>query len=297
MTVSKKITEWQRGSMSKRAAARFTRMYEGRQPAAKRAATVAHPQPRSLAISTIWQRFCQRSAWRELANIVGITLAYFFTRGVVRGREGDAFVNAHTLIQMEQALGIYHEQALQQFALTHQWLIDFVNNYYLYGHLPVLIGVALWLFWCRPTQYAWFRNAFIISAAIGLTIYVSVPMAPPRFLPGFVDTMQIHGFDVDGSAAGLLYNPYAAMPSLHTGWSVLSGFFIVIASRRWWGKLLGIALPMLMIISVVLTGNHYFLDAVVGSAVVALAVAVAWAVERGPWAVRQRSDQPASARS
>lgn len=281
--------------VSSRVAARFARMYHGRRPAAKHATTVA--KTRATTIATIRQRFGRRSAWRELANVIGITMAYFLTRGVIRGREGDAFANAQTLIQMEQALGIYHEQALQQLALTQQWLVDFVNYYYLYGHLPVLIGVALWLFWWRPTQYAWFRNAFIISAALGLTLYVSVPMAPPRFLPGFVDTMRVQGLDVDGSAAGLLYNPYAAMPSLHTGWSVLSGFFIVIASRQRWGKLLGFALPTLMIVSVVLTGNHYFLDAVVGSAVVALALTLAWAVERGPWAVRQGAGQRASVRS
>jgi membrane-associated phospholipid phosphatase len=273
-----------------RAAVRFTRMYQGRHPAAQRAAVATVAKP------TIWQQFMRRNGLREMANVLAITFAYFITRGIIRGREGDAFANAYTLIKMERALGIYHEFALQQFALGHQWLIDFVNNYYLYGHLPVLIGVTVWLFWWRPTVYPWIRNAFIISAAIGLTIYVTVPVAPPRCLPGFVDTMRISGFDVDGSAAGPLYNPYAAMPSLHTGWSVLSGFAIFIASRRWWLKAIGIALPALMVVSVVLTGNHYFLDAVVGSAVVALALALAWAVERGPWANRHYAEQRVTVR-
>jgi membrane-associated phospholipid phosphatase len=156
--------------------------------------------------------------------------------------------------------------------------------------------VTIWLFWWRPTVYPWIRNAFIISAAIGLTIYVAVPMAPPRFLPGFVDTMRVSGFDVDGSAAGPLYNPYAAMPSLHTGWSVLSGFAIFVASRRWWLKAIGIILPSLMVVSVVLTGNHYFLDAVVGAGVVALALTLAWAVERGPWSARNYAGERVTAR-
>ena len=59
-----------------------------------------------------------------------------------------------------------------------------------------------------------------LAATIGLAIYVWLPMAPPRFLPGFTDTMQLYGFNVDGSAAGPFYNPYAAMPSLHTGWAI-----------------------------------------------------------------------------
>jgi membrane-associated phospholipid phosphatase len=273
-----------------RAAARFARMYEGRRPDARRA--VSEPTARP----TIWRQFMRRNGLRELANVLVITFAYFVTRGIIRGREGDAFANAYTLIEMERALGIYHEQAIQRFALGYGWLIDFVNNYYLYGHLPLLIGVTIWLFWWRPTVYPWFRNAFIISAAIGLTIYVAVPMAPPRFLPGFVDTMRVSGFDVDGSAAGPLYNPYAAMPSLHTGWAVLSGFGIFVASRRWLLKTLGIILPSLMVVSVVLTGNHYFLDAVVGTGVVALALALAWAVERGPWAARHYAEERVTAR-
>jgi membrane-associated phospholipid phosphatase len=280
-----KLAGRQGSRASKRAAARFARMDEGRQPAARRAVTVP-PAPRP----TFWRQLARRNAWRELANVAAITFAYFMTRGIVRGREGDAFANAYTLIEMERALGIYHEQAIQQFALANDWLITFVNNYYLYGHLPVLVGVAVWLFWWRPALYPWFRNAFIISAAIGLTIYVAVPMAPPRFLPGYVDTMQVYGFDVDGSAAGPMYNPYAAMPSLHTGWSVLSGFGIFIASRRWWGKALGIIVPTLMVVSVVMTGNHFFLDAVVGTAVVALALAIGWAVVRGPWAARREAE-------
>jgi len=273
-----------------RAAARFARMYQGRRPAAQR------PVVTNVARPTVWQQFTRRNGLREVANVLAITFAYFITRGIIRGREGDAFANAHTLVSMERALGIYHEYAPQQFALGHQWLIGFVNNYYLYGHLPVLIGVTAWLFWWRPTVYPWIRNAFIISAAIGLTIYVAVPMAPPRFLPGFVDTMRVSGFDVDGSAAGPLYNPYAAMPSLHTGWSVLSGFALFVAGRQRWLKAIGIILPTLMVVSVVLTGNHYFLDAVVGTAVVALALTLAWAVERGPWAHRDYAEQRVSVR-
>lgn len=274
-----------------RAAARFTRMYQGRRPAARRAASASVARPAAL-----WERLLRRNALRELLNVALITLVYFVTRGIVRGRESDAFANAYTLIEMERALGLYHELSLQRLALGQDWLIGFVNNYYLYGHLPVLVGVAVWLFWRRPAVYPWIRNAFILSAAIGLTIYVSVPMAPPRFLPGFVDTMRLYGFDVDGSAAGPLYNPFAAMPSLHTGWSVLSGFAIFVACRRWWGKALGIVLPALMVVSVVLTGNHYFLDAVVGGGVVALALALAWVLEHGPWTNRDLVEQRVTAR-
>lgn len=232
-----------------------------------------------------WRRLLLGQGARELAAVLLVTLAYFLTRGLVRGREADAFRHANELLQLERLLHLDWERPIQALALSHGWLLEFVNQYYLLGHLPVLIGVALWLFVWRPQSYSWFRNAFILSALIGLVLYVWLPMAPPRFLPGFTDTMKLYGFDVDGSAAGLFYNPYAAMPSLHTGWSVLAGVAIFATTRRWWGKLLGILLPTLMVVSVVMTGNHYILDAVVGAAVTALALALSSLIERGPWAV------------
>lgn len=222
-----------------------------------------------------WRRILLGRGPRELASVLLVTVAYFLTRGLVRGREADAFHHANELIQLQEFLRIDWERPLQALALNNRWLLDFVNQYYLLGHLPVLIGVALWLFFWRPQSYPWFRNAFILSALFGLVIYVWLPMAPPRFLPGFTDTMKVYGFDVDGSAAGPFYNPYAAMPSLHTGWSVLSGALIFATTRRWWGKLLGVLLPTLMVLSVIMTGNHFILDAVVGAAITALALALA----------------------
>jgi membrane-associated phospholipid phosphatase len=228
-----------------------------------------------------WRQILLGRGPRELASVLVVTLAYFLTRGLVRGREADAFRHATELLQLERLLHLDWESPLQALALNHSWLLTFVNDYYLVGHLPVLIGVALWLFFWRSQVYPWFRNAFIFSATIGLAIYVWLPMAPPRFLPGFTDTMRLYGFDVDGSAAGLFYNPYAAMPSLHTGWSLLAGVAIFVTVRHWWGKALGVLLPTLMVLSVIMTGNHYVLDAVAGAAVTVLALALATLVERG----------------
>jgi membrane-associated phospholipid phosphatase len=235
----------------------------------------------TIAPPARWRRLLLGRGPRELASVLLVTLAYFLTRGLVRGREADAFRHANELLQLERLLHIDWERPIQALALSQGWLLDFVNQYYLVGHLPVLIGVALWLFFWRPQSYSWFRNAFILSAIIGLIIYVWLPMAPPRFLPGFTDTMKLYGFDVDGSAAGPFYNPYAAMPSLHTGWAILAGVAIFANTRHWWGKLLGVLLPALMVLSVIMTGNHYILDAVVGAAVTALALALSSLMERG----------------
>lgn len=225
-----------------------------------------------------------REGWsvglRELAGVLVVTLAYFLTRGLVRGRESDAMANAWALLRLEDALFLDIERRLQALTLPHEWIIGLANGYYLYAHLPLLVGVALWLFWWRPWAYAWMRNAFLLSALFGLIIYVALPMAPPRFLPGYVDTMRLHGFDVDGSAAGAFYNPYAAMPSLHTGWSLLSGLAIIACTRAWWSRLIGGAIPAGMTLAVMVTGNHYLLDAVAGAAVVVAALALATLIGR-----------------
>jgi membrane-associated phospholipid phosphatase len=214
----------------------------------------------------------------EFALILFVTLAYFLTRGLIRGRESDAVEHANKLLTIERALHLDPEQAIQHFTLHHEWLVQFANNFYLYAHLPVLIAVAIWLYWWRPWAYPWFRNAFLISALFGLSIYVILPVAPPRFMPGFVDTMALYGFNVDGSAAGPLYNPYAAMPSLHVGWSLLAGIALIACARSWWLKAAGIALPTLMTFAVIMTGNHYLLDIVAGAVVilVSLSLSALW---------------------
>ncbi len=217
------------------------------------------------------ERIARPNAWHTLVEIVVIlfvTLAYFLTRGLIRGREGDAVDHASKLLRIESALHLNPEQPVQHFALHHERLLQLANNFYLYAHLPVLIGVAVWLYVARPWAYPWFRNAFLISALFGLSIYVLLPVAPPRFMPGFVDTMALYGFNVDGSAAGPLYNPYAAMPSLHVGWSLLAGIALIACARSWWLQAAGVALPVLMTFAVMMTGNHYLLDVIAGAAVV-----------------------------
>ncbi|HEY8293604.1 MAG TPA: phosphatase PAP2 family protein [Thermomicrobiales bacterium] len=224
------------------------------------------PRPEPIARPNRWLTLI------EVALILVVTFAYFLTRGLIRGRESDAVKNASRLLNIERALHLRPERAMQQFALHHEWLMQLANNFYLYAHLPVLIAVAVWLYWWRPWAYPWFRNAFLISALFGLSIYVIFPVAPPRFMPGFVDTMALYGFNVDGSAAGPLYNPYAAMPSLHVGWSLLAGIAIIAAARSWWLKAAGMALPILMTFAVIMTGNHYLLDVIAGAIVVLISL-------------------------
>lgn len=220
----------------------------------------------------------------EVAFVLVVTFAYFLTRGVITGRAGDAVAHADDILAIERIVHMDPEAALQALALQHPWLVQAANIFYLVGHVPVLLTVAIWLYARHPWAYRWFRNAFLCSALLGLTVYVLLPVAPPRFLPGFVDTLKASGVNLDGSSVGLLYNPYAAMPSLHVGWELLAGVAIFAAARAWWLKAAGVALPFLMAFTVLVTGNHYLLDVVVGTmiALISLSFSAWWFVQRQP---------------
>jgi hypothetical protein len=214
--------------------------------------------------------------WRELALVLVVTCAYFLTRGLIRGRASDALLHARDILAIEQTLHIEPEGVLQHLALAHPLALQAANLFYLGGHLPVLIAVAVWLYLRHPAAYRFYRNAFAISALLGLAIYIALPVAPPRFLPGFVDTLKSAGIGLDGSTVGLLYNPYAAMPSLHVGWALLAGMALITSARTRWLRAAGVALPALMTLVVLVTGNHFLLDVLAGIGIALLSLACSW---------------------
>jgi hypothetical protein len=240
----------------------------------QRERTIDHPPPGGRRHSPVAR------ALREVAIALVVTFAYFLTRGLVRGGEHTAIAHATALLDLERRLHIAPEQRLQAFALRHLLLVHIADTFYLGAHLPVLIGVAIWLYHWRPRAYRFFRTAFLCSALIGLSVYVLYPVAPPRFLPGFVDTMRRYSFNVDGSAAGPFYNPYAAVPSLHVAWALLAGAAIAACARPRWVRALGVLLPVAMVLAVVITGNHFLLDVLSGCAVAAVALLLArwWSI-------------------
>ena len=230
-----------------------------------------------------------RPGKRDLAELflIASTLPlYYLVRGSAQQRVGEAFARSIDLIKLEKGLGIFWEADLQSRVVSYGWLVQFLNGFYLYGHLPVIGALALWLyFWHRP-QYLLMRNAFLLSGAIGLIVYVSFPVAPPRFLPewGFVDTVLDQYNTGRPLTPSFFVNEYAAMPSLHFGWNLLAGVAIWQASRHIGIRAFAVLMPLAMLTDIILTANHYFLDAAAGLLVVSLgasiAVGVRWAVMR-----------------
>jgi hypothetical protein len=221
-----------------------------------------------------------RPGKKDIAEILLLTSVlplYYLVRGSVQERVGEALARGADLIRLEKSIGIFWEVDIQGWVLSYGWLVQVLNNFYLYGHLPIIGALAVWLyFWHRP-QYLLMRNAFLISGAIGLIVYVSFPVAPPRFLPefGFVDTV-LDQYDTGRPLTPAFFvNEYAAMPSLHFGWNLLVGFSIWLASRALLIRAFAVLMPFAMFTDIIMTANHYFLDAVGGLLAVAIGLAIA----------------------
>jgi len=217
------------------------------------------------------------SFFREVL-IVGLCyFVYSQVRGLAADRVFDAFANAYSVVKIEQSLGIFKELAFQALILPHDVAIDVFNLIYFYGLFPLLLPTALFLYFRRPHVYELTRNAFLLSGAIAVILYLAVPTAPPRLLGmGFIDTLGagLTPFTPSyGSIPGV--NQYAAVPSMHVGWNFLTALALYWALSGVRGRGLVFILPVAMFTATVVTGNHYFIDGVLGIIVACIGVGVA----------------------
>ncbi len=229
-----------------------------------------------------WQ-LSARVGLHEIAVVVVAFLIYFLIRGLVVGRAGEAMVRGFNVIDLEQRLHMYWELEMQSWILDSFWLIKLMNWIYFWGHMPLIIPTALWLYVRHRAGYRLARNAFLASGAIGVVIYWAFPVAPPRLIPfgGFIDTMAAFdrvGYNAQETKA--FVNEFAAIPSLHFGWSLLLGLIVAYEGKRPLFWLFGALWPIAMFFSVVMTGNHFILDTIAGAIVSFAGLAIAWLIER-----------------
>lgn len=218
--------------------------------------------------------------WQAGLVALGV-FVYFRVRGLTEGSVGLAHQHARDIVQFERSLGINVETGLQDLVAPSESLQTFANWIYVWGHWPVIIVTMLWLAWRHRVEFVRLRDGMMVSGALGLVVFMSYPVAPPRLAGlGLVDTVteQSEAYRVLQPPA--FVNQYAAMPSLHSGWDLLVGMAIVSAASTLALKVVGFAMPVLMAFAVVATANHYIVDVVAGVALALVGHAVALWLER-----------------
>ncbi|MEP7215874.1 MAG: phosphatase PAP2 family protein [Anaerolineaceae bacterium] len=215
------------------------------------------------------------SLGREVVVVVAAYFLYFAVRGLTEGGMAAATRHAWDIVELERRGGLLVEADLQSHIIGHPWLVDLVNWVYIWGHWPVIAVTAIWLFLRRRSMYGNIRDAFLISGGIGLIIFALYPVAPPRLIDvGLVDTVTLHSQAYRALQPTQLTNQYAAFPSLHFGWNLLIGLAIFLSTEHWLARGFGLALPVFMFLAVVLSGNHFIIDAIAGGALALAAFAI-----------------------
>lgn len=226
----------------------------------------------------------------EVAALIALYVLYNKTRAAVQGAEALAVANARTIADFEAAIGLNFEEPLQQLFLDNFTFISFWNIYYGTIHFVMPVVALVWLYRVAPARYVRWRNTLIILLGLGVLAFWLYPLAPPRFLPelGFVDTaIGYANFGKPATTQKEAGNFFAAMPSLHIGWSTWCTFALWPVVKHWWGRALLVAYPLCTLFAIVVTGNHWWMDAVGGW--VALAAAYGLATLAASMAARRRT--------
>jgi len=229
--------------------------------------------------------------WREILIVGVLDIVYETVRNISSAKPSRAYENALRLIDWQKALGLWHELSIQQWALGWTPLIVFANYFYGSVYVAATIFGLIFLYRKFPDDYPLHRNMLAVTTMLGLIGFATFPLMPPRLLDdtilldglnvgrffGFVDTLvdfpTFWSFNDETMKA--ISNQFAAMPSLHCAWAFWGTAVFLPRVKSWWAKALAIGYPAMTIFVVVITGNHYFLDAVGGLAVFGIGLVIA----------------------
>jgi hypothetical protein len=240
----------------------------------------SHPLYRQLArvwrLSGRWLPNGWLDAIRQLALFAGAYYLYRIVRGFVDGQAGLAFENARTLVDVERSLGLFFEPGLQSWARGEEWLLWCANWMYVNSHFVVTTTFLIWLYIARNFAFYYVRNMFMVAMGLALAGYLAYPTAPPRFLPewGFTDSVAAFVGEGAENSANVLYNPFAAVPSMHVAFALMIAVPAVMLVHNRLLKALWALYPLVVTFVVMVTANHFWMDALLG-AVVAVAAASA----------------------
>jgi hypothetical protein len=257
--------------------------------------------------------------WKEVLLGLSVYIVYSIVRnqfGSAGGDPGPAFGHAKDIIAIERALHLYVEPGLQQWylRLPGQGLIRLWNVYYGLAHFVVTFVALVWMFRVHPHRHRLLRNTLAITTALAVIGFASYSLMPPRLLDdpgqyggcqvyapaaaraappgalsapgcdeyGYVDTVARFGGWISFGNEGMkdVSNQYAALPSMHIGWSTWSAIVLVPLLRRRWAKVLAALHPALTLLCIMLTGNHYWIDGLGGLLCLAAGFGVALLVTK-----------------
>jgi hypothetical protein len=222
--------------------------------------------------STTRQRVRAAGAFvREAAMVAGLFGLWQLANTLARSDGGGAFARARWIRRFDDALPLPSEHTMQHLVLPHPVLVQGANLYYATMHMTTMFAFLVWLFVRHRDRYRPIRTVVAVTT-LGCLLVQLVPVAPPRMLPGFVDTALRFGQSVYSN--GLPIDQLSAMPSIHVAWAVTVGWYAWRVSPSRW-RWLGPLHAVLTCLVVVVTGNHWWLDGIVA---VAILVVSAWLV-------------------
>ncbi|MCX4777965.1 phosphatase PAP2 family protein [Streptomyces sp. NBC_01264] len=220
--------------------------------------------------------------WFEVLLIAVSYWTYSLIRNAVPEQKAAALANADWIWNVERSLGIAVEERVNHAVNSVTWLVVGMNYYYATLHFVLTICVLVWIYRFHPGRYAATRLVLFATTGVALVGYYFYPLAPPRLMNGqnFIDTVLVHHTWGSMASGNLKHmsNQYAAMPSMHIGWSLWCGLTIFAVASAPWARILGLLYPTATLIVIVSTANHFWLDAVGGMLCLAFGYAVsrAW---------------------
>ncbi|CAB4873203.1 unannotated protein [freshwater metagenome] len=226
----------------------------------------------------------------QVSLMLVLYLSYRLIRGVIDDPQGTAAAFAHgrSIIDLERSLGIFVEPDLQNLFGATGVVADFASWTYINAQMTVTLAALVYLYVAHNRSFYFVRNMFIVSWCIALAGYTLYPAAPPRFFPewGFVDSVaSFTGVQPTDAAADALFNPYAAVPSMHVAFALMIGVPLAKLAQRRAVRIFWMMYPVLVTFVIVVTANHFLTDAVLGALTAAMAAggAVSLARTRAAW--------------
>jgi PAP2 superfamily len=212
----------------------------------------------------------------EGAVVLGLYGLYELARGLIVGDARIADNHAQGVVALERWLHVFFEANVQHAARALPGLTSLLGTAYLTLHLGVTAGVLFWLHQRRPAAFPLVRTTLLLASGLSLIGFLVYPTAPPRLAGiGIIDTVSKGNVDLNKGLVSSLYNPYAAVPSMHIGYALVVAASVLLYARRTLVRVVGALYPPFVLLVVVATGNHFFFDAVAGALVAVVAAAAA----------------------